>query len=110
MANFFSKAIEKVKTLLRRLKKRTNGDEPSMFPINKRWEKRIKEWKARFGDRGPDSGELLQYLEDHKSEISTEISKLNTKYLGTVLDCLDWGEEGPSAARFTIGDQTVFIG
>ena len=94
MAKLFNKALEKVKNLLRRLEKGTDGDETEAFPINQKWEERIKEWKDRFGDREPDSGELRQYFGNNESEVFEETRKFNNKYLATVLNCLDWGKEG----------------
>jgi hypothetical protein len=110
MANLIDKTLDKVKTLLHHLSKRTDGEETETFPRNQKWEERVKEWKDRFGDRQPDTTELLQYLDDHEFEFFVEARKLNLKYWDTVLKCLDWGKEGPKTARFSLGDETIFVG
>jgi hypothetical protein len=110
MTNLINKTLEKVKTLLHHLSKPTDGEETETFPQNQKWEERIKEWNDRFGDRQPDTAELLQYLDDHEDEIFYETRKLNRKYWSAVLKCLDWGKEGPRTARFSLGDETIFVG
>jgi uncharacterized protein YllA (UPF0747 family) len=110
MANLIDKTLEKIKSLLHHLSKHTEGEESEPFPQNQKWEERIKEWKDQFGDRQPDTAELLQYLDDHEDELFYETRKLNRKYWSTVLKCLDWGKDGPRTARFSLGDETIFVG
>jgi len=69
MSAIINKTLEKVKTLLHRLSKHTEGEESEPFPPNQKWEKRIKEWNDRFGDQAPDTAELVQYLDDHEDEL-----------------------------------------
>jgi hypothetical protein len=109
MSALINKTLEKIKHLIHHLSKHT-GEESDPFSQNQRWEERIQEWKDRFRDRQPDTAELLQYLDDHEFEFVEETRKLNLKYWNIVLKCLDWGKEGPRTARFSLGDETIFVG